>query len=717
MAARKSSKAEVDEDVDQSESRLKRLSLTGRKLPQRKTTALAKPSRQGPLFSNDTGVETIYMPCSCTFQVDGKKIQRLMTSGIRIDYPENERLNRLEILRRIGYVPGTYMTPLYHNLLSRLIRETYNPYQQIEIILRHPTEYTSLIDLAEAVQVKAFKSKLDKLIVDLDQVKDFKTRFQKNQITNIQNETPDLILNYLKSSQVQLESDQTEFTPEQLHTIDKLGKIIQDQMAALTAHTPKVIQDYLELGPPVGNSRTRFVPGQLEFTKLQIAALNNLERRSVSYIDSLNRGFREMIGKDLITPKQELLLGRLVQSGYKQSQRDNLTVEQRKLLERTIEQVYSNPNELQIVRNAYIENADVIQNPELHYRIILQILHDNPLLTDYYFTQLQNLGNELFIDPETIDQPPPSKELGLLIDYYLKFLKRVETPVEDSDFGLLPENMIRFEDFEKVALKQLKTPDQTIPRSLRNLNPNLPQQVVELVNYYRRDQQLPKFGPYEDEEERRYSEKPYQLMVDELVDRYDFEFGTELTPTQQITLLRMVRNLSSIQNTQIGYERVLAEGYIPGSPMSRIQIIQFLNISRQCCHATVLTPSRQPVLKHEQSLEPKEDKSDKNPLTFDIKMVDQVLQLIPSRASNITDALAIAFPKFKKGKVGSTIANERIVQNMLKNEEQILRQQGYSNEKIIKHLIRLRADLQREDAPVNQEESGQTKPKRQYKAI
>ena len=695
MSVRSSSKDEVDDTGS---------SLSSLRVGNSNPSALPKlPTRQNPVkprviqgskmktppnpfkeevLAMEKGVETIYLPCSCTRGMNGNRVENLIKRGITKTYLDQNI--RLDILTKFGYVPGTYMTPLYHNLLSGLIKETYRPYSRLQIILRDLNWHTSLTELAEAVQIKVFKSRIDKLLSERTQLSDFIKKVLRNEITILNLETPPPILNYLRLGRVPLDEDQTELNAIQMDILRRFESDLSEQMRVLVFHTPSFIKEYFRLGTSVGVNKAPLDPNQVELTNLQMKILTNLEVRSNAYIDSLNRGFREMIQKDFITPKQQVIIDRFISlTGFKGVQRNGLFSDfEIQTLHELVDRFY--PNSFEPLEPIYNELVWIIQNPFLQDDVVLYNL-EKPEVFEKYVQLLVQQGNEAFVNfrnikslNETTENVPSNIEEAtdeqreILIDYY----RKAEFLYKHYQNGEFLDECYR-EQGEQIALK----------------------------------------GLGKDKDQPRYTFGSYEKIINELVDRYDYQWGTELTGDQREELRSMITGLDFLINNQIGYERIVAEGYIPGKPMSRIQAIRYLNITQECCHMTLMTPSSQPVIiaKHKKTSETKGGKLDKNPLTFDIEFVDSVLQLIPTRAQSVTEALAIAIPKSKSGKHSSTAATERMIQTMLTTEEQILKNQGYSNEKIVKHLFRLRSDLER--SPLEPDEPGHSKRTRAYHAI
>lgn len=116
-----------------------------------------------------------------------------------------------------------------------------------------------------------------------------------------------------------------------------------------------------------------------------------------------------------------------------------------------------------------------------------------------------------------------------------------------------------------------------------------------------------------------------------------------------------------IPKTQIGYERIIAEGYKPNTPLNEYYLANYLGVQRLCCRSTlmnrIMLPYGPPT-----AAEANLVKAGKEEQTIDIIMADQRLRILTQRTATMGNPIAILEPLVEamtlyknKGKKGSSL--------------------------------------------------------------
>ena len=147
-----------------------------------------------------------------------------------------------------------------------------------------------------------------------------------------------------------------------------------------------------------------------------------------------------------------------------------------------------------------------------------------------------------------------------------------------------------------------------------------------------------------------------QLSADQvsILNKFKTEEGQRYLPGQRLDARQVERLFQLLTQTkprhQIGYERLLAEGYEPGTPMNIDDIMNYLNVYRLCCRSSLMNPALLPVgltvsVKPPRT-EPKKTRAKRSSNVHQtaIRMTDEAYRLKPSRAALVGQPLICLQP-------------------------------------------------------------------------
>lgn len=130
--------------------------------------------------------------------------------------------------------------------------------------------------------------------------------------------------------------------------------------------------------------------------------------------------------------------------------------------------------------------------------------------------------------------------------------------------------------------------------------------------------------PDQDEVETGVSTRLISILT-KLKTQFGVVSGTSLTRTQEKALLSEILTDFKIYSDQFGYESIVAEGYVPGTPMTQSQALRYISLSGICC----------------QESGAKESEEVQNGVS---PGVERIIPLVPRTMSIVTPLIALMSP-------------------------------------------------------------------------